>query len=68
MCGEKFQYFVHVLFQIGSPPHVRGKAPPYGKITVRRWDHPRMCGEKFACFFVNAQTLRITPACAGKSP
>ena len=46
MCGEKIEHLLRSSKPAGSPPRVRGKAPPS---------------------FNSGGSLRITPACAGKS-
>ena len=48
-----------------TPAHA-GKRFPSFLLAVRRWDHPRACGEKLYCFLLCVRDFRITPAHAGK--
>ena len=49
-------------------PAYAGKSSRFGCGFLRRWDHPRLCGEKLPAEGKNVDTERITPAYAGKSP
>ena len=48
-------------------PAYAGKSQPSQLPEKLCWDHPRLCGEKYAEAFAVADLLRITPAYAGKS-
>ena len=51
----------------GITPACAGKRSRSGSAAPRSRDHPRMCGEKHSTGWMASRTLRITPACAGKS-
>ena len=48
-------------------PAYAGKRTGPEKDAPRRWDHPRVCGEKLMNRVKHIDPHRITPACAGKS-
>ena len=50
----------------GIPPAYAGKRSSRYSAMHRRWDHPRLCGEKLHLFAADRQVVRITPAYAGK--
>ena len=47
-------------------PAYAGKSPGSIFVTPRKWDHPRMCGEKHQLRRGVEVEPGITPACAGK--
>ena len=51
----------------GITPAYAGKSPPAERSGPIRWDHPRVCGEKYQDKNGNKRTAGITPAYAGKS-
>ena len=52
----------------GITPACAGKRIEASGCSTRARDHPRMCGEKGIPFCIIRAKVRITPACAGKSP
>ena len=67
MCGEKCVLVLVCSFQIGSPPHVRGKGV-VPRIQTRLIGITPACAGKRLCFMLGTfLSVRITPACAGKS-
>ena len=45
----KVAVFEKLVAKIGITPACAGKRIPGQKMLVRRWDHPRVCGEKKVC-------------------
>ena len=52
---------------IGITPAYAGKSQPWRSYSQRRWDHPRVCGEKPSGVMAALACAGITPAYAGKS-
>ena len=88
VCGEKGLHPHALLWAGGSPPRVRGKAPPWttrgfrcritpacagkstqrNQVTSHQKDHPRVCGEKFACVCASTWSSGSPPRVRGKVP
>ena len=66
VCGEKRRSYISRCVSVGSPPRVRGKAPPPQRGSTLRGSPPRVRG-KDSADGDGAHPGGITPACAGKS-
>ena len=65
MCGEKVRSDLNKELEVGSPPHVRGKANSSHPIPCAFGSPPHVRG-KVHCNRYRACGAGITPACAGK--
>ena len=62
----KVQQVFHKFFNTGITPACAGKRAVVTARSSAVWDHPRVCGEKYAIQRHPPCGFGITPACAGK--
>ena len=66
VCGEKRLATFNDETGEGSPPRMRGKAPPSPARSCGRRDHPRVCGEKPVQKYPGGTTEGSPPRMRGK--
>ena len=66
MCGEKVLRYLMVMLDRGITPACAGKRKADMLDALLGKDHPRVCGEKFACLMPKIDTAGSPPRVRGK--